>query len=343
MQRRQLLRSTALSTLASALPLTMAFAQNAIQPAAGTREVLLLVEKSSHCLSYYDIASGERIHTIPLAQFPHEFVVDAARRFAYVGHYGVETSGHLGQGGTRIFQIDIAAHTLARTIDIAPFNRLHGVQMDQSGRLYVLSEDRAQLAIIDHPETDTAPRRATAVGGIKSHLFALSRDGETAYAMNLLSHTVTKFKPHDPTFVPVPCSPGDKPEGNALSADERTLYITCRWSNTLCAIDTESMKVVRRAASRNDATRLYLFRDGRLVVSNYGERSLSVVDPVTLRELAHIPMEARAIALSYHPTRPLAFVSQDNDKVGIFNMESLRFERFIATQREPDVSQLVLL
>jgi hypothetical protein len=62
-----------------------------------------------------------------------------------------------------------------------------------------------------------------------------------------------------------------------------------------------------------------------------------------LKEIAHIPMEARAIALSYHPTKPLAFVSQDNDKLGYFNMDTLRFERFIKTQREPDVSRVVVL
>jgi DNA-binding beta-propeller fold protein YncE len=308
-----------------------------------TQETLLLVEKCSHCFSYYDIASGERIASIPLGEFPHEFVVDAARRYAYVGHYGVETSGHLGHGGTSIFQIDIQARRLARTIDIAPFNRLHGMQMDAAGRLYVLSEDRAQLVVIDKPETDSAPRRAVPVGGIKSHLFALTRDGQTAYAMNLLSHTVTKVRPHDAAAVPVVCAPGEKPEGFALSADEKTLYVTCRWSNTLCAIDTDSMQVLRRAPSRDDATRLYLYRDGRLVVTNYGERSLSVVDPATLKELAHVPMDSRAIALSYHPHQPLAFVSQANDRVGIFNMESLRFERFIPTQREPDVSQVVML
>lgn len=308
-----------------------------------TQEILLLVEKCSHCFSYYDIESGERLHSIALEEFPHEFVVDAAKRFAYVGHYGVETSGHLGHGGTRIFQIDIAARRLARTIDIAPFNRLHGMQMDEQGRLYVLSEDRAQLVVLDHPETDTAPRRAVPAGGIKSHLFALTRDGQTAYVMNLLSHTVTKVRPHDATAAPVPCSPGEKPEGYALSADEKTLYVTNRWSNTLAAIDTATMKVLREAPSREDATRLYLYRDGRLVVTNYGERSLSVVDPANLKELARIPMEARAIALSFHPTRPLAFVSQDNDRLGYFNMETLAFERFIGTQREPDVSCTVLL
>ncbi|HYG06330.1 MAG TPA: hypothetical protein VD865_07945 [Stenotrophomonas sp.] len=71
--------------------------------------------------------------------------------------------------------------------------------------------------------------------------------------------------------------------------------------------------------------------------------SISVVDPATLQELAHIPMQARAIALSYHPTRPLAFVSQDNDRLGYFNMDTLAFERFITTQREPDVSRVVTL
>ena len=307
------------------------------------REILLLVEKCSHCFSYYDIASGERLHSIALPQFPHEFVVDAASRYAYVGHYGVETSGHAGDGGSSIFQIDLAARTLARTIDIAPFKRLHGMQMDERGRLYALSEERAQLVVLERPKTDTAPRRAVPTGGIKSHLFALTRDGETAYAMNLLSHTVTKIKPHDATFEPVACSPGEKPEGYALSADEKTLFVSCRWSNTLCAIDTDSMQVKYSAPSRDDPTRLYLHRDGRLIATNYGERSLSVLDAGTLKEVAHIRMDARAIALSYHPTEPIAFVSQDNDKLGYFNLKTLAFDRFISTQREPDVSKVVLL
>ncbi|UUZ66460.1 hypothetical protein LP417_33180 (plasmid) [Polaromonas sp. P1-6] len=135
-----------------------------------THEILLLVEKCSHCFSYYDINSGERLHSIPLDEFPHEFVVDAQKRFAYIGHYGVETSGHLGDGGTKIFQIDIPGRKLVRSIDIAPFNRLHGMQMDEAGRLYALSEDRAQLVVIENPATDTAPRRAVPTGGIKSHL-----------------------------------------------------------------------------------------------------------------------------------------------------------------------------
>ncbi len=54
-------------------------------------------------------------------------------------------------------------------------------------------------------------------------------------------------------------------------------------------------------------------------------------------------MEARAIALSFHPRLPLAFVSQDDDRVMVLDTDTLRVVRFIATQREPDVSQVVTL
>jgi hypothetical protein len=95
-----------------------------------TQNTLLLVEKCSHCFSYYDLVTGQREFSIALPEYPHEFVIDTDQRYAYIGHYGVETSGHLGAGGTSIFQIDIAKRELVRTIDIAPFNRLHGMQMD---------------------------------------------------------------------------------------------------------------------------------------------------------------------------------------------------------------------
>jgi YVTN family beta-propeller protein len=311
--------------------------------AAHPREVLLLVEKCSHCFSTYDLATGQRIASVALPDFPHEFVTDRANRFAYVGHYGVEHSGISGPGGHSIFQIDIRSSQLVRTIDLSPFNRIHGLQMDEKDRLYALSEERSTLLVLDTPHVDTAPKRAVSSGGVKSHLFALTRDGQTAYCMNLLSHTVAKVKPWEPLAQPQLCHPGEKPEGYCLSDDENTLFVTNRWSNTLAAIDTQTMKVLRVAPSRDDATRLYRFRDGRILVTNYGERSISIVDPETLAEVLHVPTGARAIALSFHPSLPLAYVSLDNDQVGVLNVNTGVIERFIATQREPDVSKVVLL
>ncbi len=308
-----------------------------------SRDTLLLVEKCAHCISWYDIESGERLRSLALPHFPHEFVTDRAQRHAYVGHYGVETSGHIGSGGHAILQVDIRSAQLVRSIDLFPFNRIHGLQMDEQDRLYALSEEKATLLVLDQPATDTAPRRAVPSGGIKSHLFALTRDGQTAYCMNLLSHTVTKVKPWDPLAPPVACHPGQKPEGYCLSADEATLYVSNRWSNTLAAIDTATMTVKHSAPSRDDVTRIYRNRDGRLFTSNYGDRSLSVVDPHTLAETGYLKMDARAIALSFHPSLPLAFISQDDDRVMVLDTERFQVLRTIATQREPDVSTVVQL
>ena len=83
-----------------------------------SRDTLLLVEKCAHCFSWYDIESGERTHSLKLPDFPHEFVTDREARYAYVGHYGVETSGHTGAGGHSILQIDIRSHQLVRSIDL---------------------------------------------------------------------------------------------------------------------------------------------------------------------------------------------------------------------------------
>ena len=313
----------------------------ATAPETPKQELLLLIEKCSHAFSYYDIQSGERIKSIRLPDFPHEFVVDSKQKYAYIGHYGVETSGHKGAGGHVIFVIDLEQASHVRTIDCAPFNRLHGMQMDAADRLYAMSEDKAVLLVFEQPEQAQAIDRAVPSGGLKSHLFALSRDGRDAYSMNLLSHTVTHIKPHDACFAPRAVSPGDKPEGYCLSEDEAILYVSNRLSNTISMIDTASMTVRKQAPSRNDPTRLYRCRDGRMLVTNYGDRSISIIDPDSLQELAYIEAGARPIALSLHPERNWAFVSLDDNRVGILDLDELCFVRYIATQLEPDVSKVI--
>lgn len=60
----------------------------------------MLVEKSSHCLSFYDRETMQRLASIDLPQFSHEFAVSAGRTHAYVGHYGLRTSADHGDGSS---------------------------------------------------------------------------------------------------------------------------------------------------------------------------------------------------------------------------------------------------
>ncbi|KQV14326.1 hypothetical protein ASC97_31775 [Rhizobium sp. Root1203] len=300
------------------------------------RGILLLIEKSSHCLSYYDIASGSRLAEIALPDYPHEFVVDAERKFAYVGHYGIRTSADPSFGGTSIIVIDIAARKIVNTIDCRPFNRIHGMAMDKQGRLYGLSEGAAVMLVIESPSTALAPSRAVPAGGIKSHLFALSGDGRTALCLNILTHTVTRINPQDATIQPVSLMPGIKPEGLCLSQDERTLYVGNRGSNTISDIDTEKMVVRRSIPARTDPTRIYDLRDGRLLVTHFSGRCMSIVDAATLEEIAYRPLDGGAAAAAIDAENDRFFISLDSNVSLEYKISTLEQVSSFPTQLEPD-------
>ncbi|WP_205926167.1 hypothetical protein [Rhizobium sp. P38BS-XIX] len=298
--------------------------------------LLMLIEKSSHCLSFYHVDSGRLVDSVALPEFPHEFVVDSERRHAYVGHYGVRTSSSTEAGGSSIFVIDIANRRLERRIDCKPYHRLHGMGIDRFDRLYALSETAGVLLQFDTPLTDEVPTRAVASGGLKSHLFALSRDGQWAYCMNLLSHTVTKVAPQNAVVAPIAVSPGEKPEGILLSSDEKTLYISNRISRTIVAIDTETMEIKRRAPSRPDPARIYAMPDNRLLVVNYEGRSASVIDSETLEELAFTDLPGRPAAGCIDANANVAFVSIDTNVSLQLDLKTLEIIKSFQTRNEPD-------
>jgi hypothetical protein len=99
--RRTVIKAAGAGTWAAGTAGTAAGAPRA----AGT-DVLVVVEKGSHAVGFYDAASGRRLRTVGLPDHPHEMVVDSRRKPAYVGHYGVRMSSTVGEGGAAVFVID---------------------------------------------------------------------------------------------------------------------------------------------------------------------------------------------------------------------------------------------
>jgi YVTN family beta-propeller protein len=307
-----------------------------------THETLLLVQKCAHTFSFYNLASGLAEKHIVLPNFPHEFTVDPVRKLAYVGHYGIETASHLGDvGGHSVFVIDLERREHIHTLNIWPFYRPHGLTVDGQGRLFVMSEGHNTLLRFSDPMNRHVPDLAVASGGYKTHLFALTKDAETAYALNLLSNTVTKIRPNDPTFTPAAMVPGPVPEGNVLSADEKLLYVANRGDDTLVAVDTDTMKVVARGKTRRDPNRVYRFQgaDGNdlLMTTNSGEHSLSIFG-LDLQEKRCLPLPSNPLALSLHPTERAAFISFQDETVRRLDLDRFEFTQTLRTLREPDSS-----
>lgn len=298
---------------------------------AGT---LVIVEKSSHCLSFYDRRTTERLDSIDLPRYSHELVVSADRAFAFVGHYGLRTSADHGDGGSAVTVVDLAARRIVRTLDCRPWRRIHGIALDGQGRLLALSEGDDILMTFDDPLSQDAPSRAVPSGGLKGHLFRVGADGETAYCCSLLSHTVTKVAPRDASVAPVAVTPGEKPEGIWLNAGGDTLYVTNRLSDTLVAIHTASMRITREMKTRSDPLRVYGLAGNRLLLLNCGDKSISVVDAEVMGELGCLPLGS--IPLAAHITGDTAFVSLADDRCVEIDLAGLSVVKTFATQSEPD-------
>ncbi|MFD9860068.1 YncE family protein [Streptomyces alboflavus] len=336
MTRRTVIKAAGAGTLATGLAAPAASATR-----ARDGDVLAVVEKSSHAVSFYDVASGRRLHSVQLPDYPHEMVVDSRRRLAYVGHYGVRMASTVGAGGAAVLVVDLAERTLARTIDTRPFNRIHGMGIDAHDRLYALSEEKAVLLGFDTPATDTAPTRAVPTHGVKTHLFSLTRDGERAYVTGLLSHTVSLVRPHDAAVPPLLVTPGQLPESSCLSRDEKTLFVGARKSRSLVAVDARTMKVRRSRTVGGDPLRVYTVDDERLLATDIAANTLTVFS-TDLRPIRSLQLDGTPAAVSFHPTEPRAYVSQlGNNRVAVVDLDRLTVVGGFATQLEPDSSVLL--
>lgn len=300
---------------------------------------LALVEKSAGRVAFYALPDGRRLGTVALGTQPHEIAADAAGRFAYVGHYGVASWKAPGAGGSQIWVIDLHKRALARTIDMAPFGRLHAVRVDARGRLYVLSEKDSMLARFDDPANDTAPSRLIPVTGARSHYLVVRRDGVRAYVADTLSGAVIMVDPEDMGVAPIRRRIGTAPEGMTLSADEQTLYVIDRPSGTIHALDAATLEERARRPLRGEAVRIVTQADGRLIVSNTADKSLSRLDPATLVEQDRLSLDAAAPGLNL--AGETLYAALENDRVAIVDTRRWALAGGFATGAAPDASVLV--
>ena len=304
---------------------------------------MMLIEKCDHCMSWYDIDSTELLGRLKLPNYPHEFVVDDDFKYAYIGHYGVQNSGIDGTDGKSVIVVDIRAQKIVHTYDLGEHTRPHGIELDGQGRLYVLSEFTANLLVKENPRAfDQGWDYITPTGGTKSHLFALTIDGQKAFSMNLTSGDVTLFKPYDASFKPISIKTGEKPEGRCLRADEKILYTTNRISNTVTIIDVESFKVISSFPTPNDPCRIYHdTKRNRLLTMNHFGGSFSVFDEATGEEIHRVETPANPLALCLDNEQEFAYVAVDCNQVQRVNLDTFEVVQTFETGSEPDVMYIL--
>ena len=154
----------------------------------GAPPVVVVVQKVANSLGLYDSATGRLIWTAAVGVRPHELVLSAGERYAYVTDYGVGTYTDPAEGGHTVSIVDLQKGERVGVVDLGRFRRPHGIALGFSGRVYVT---------VDHPAAvlDMASRREVArlaIGAAAEGLTIDTRSG-FGYASAQGANRMVKF------------------------------------------------------------------------------------------------------------------------------------------------------
>ncbi|MDQ3077704.1 MAG: YncE family protein [Pseudomonadota bacterium] len=228
--------------------------------------VLLVGNKGEDTLSFVDLASGKELGRSATGKAPHEIAVSPDGRIAAVVAYG----------GKTVDLFNIASRKKLKTIDLSPNAGPHGIVWLGDGRLVVTTERSQSLAIVDPQAGKVSATIKTDQQG--THMVAVTRDGARAYTANIGAGTVSvidlaaKAKLRDVAV-------GGKPEGIALSVDEKTLWVADLDGKRVLAFDTVSFARLAAVPTGAVPIRVAASPDGKwIVTSNVMGGSLTVID-----------------------------------------------------------------
>lgn len=325
---RQMLESTQRSALLqpAAVPLSQA---NAIA----------VVQKEICSLGVYNLADGNSLAQIPLPEQSHELVITPDNRYAFIAQYGVKKWLAPGVGGNQITVVDLQQHKVVNTLDLTPYYRLHGIRMDNHGRLFVLSETSSVLIRFDNPVENDEPDALIPVHGVRSHYFVLNKAGTRAWVSDTLSGMAISVNTEDPTQAVQKVFNGKGPEGCCLSPDESRFYIINRYGNAIKAYDANTLKLLHQAETQGESVRVVALGNGHLVVANSARKSLLVFDP-SLKPLKEIPLSGAPTAITLTDNDDRVITSTEDNKLTWIDIAQGKPVKTISTDKGADASVL---
>jgi YVTN family beta-propeller protein len=243
---------------------------------------LFLVDKLGAHVRFFDPATYKERSSIPLPANPHDFVLSADHRLAYVPIYGDGVYGRNPNPKQEIYIIDTVKHAVAGVMNIAPYTAPHGIQIDQQGLLYVTAENDRKLLVVD-------PKQRRVVAAIDTegtgHWIAMLPDASKVYVANKndrLYVSVIDLKSR--TIVArVPTPNGT--QGIAASPDGKQVVVMDSKEPVLIVIDPKTDRVVERITLMNQTGggyKAYFSPDGRTLMTMVGSM-VTILDASNLR------------------------------------------------------------
>ncbi|HTH37265.1 MAG TPA: hypothetical protein VL572_04825 [Pyrinomonadaceae bacterium] len=298
-----------------------------------TKPVLVALNKADATLAIIDPSDMKITAKVPTGYSPHEVVLSADGKTAYVANYGDGPTP-----GNSISVIDIGTAKELRRVDVSPLIRPHGLHLI-GGKLYFTAEANRMIARYDPAANKVDWMMGTGQNG--SHMVVGTADQKKFYTANIGSDTVSAIQlppfvqPQRPiTHIPV----GKQPEAIDLSPDGKEVWIGLNAEGMVEVVDVVGYKSVAKLNIGGRPYRVKFTPDGKSVVCTMiATKELLIIDAATRKETKRIKLESVPLGIVFSADGKTAFVTAgDPDIVLKVNMESGQVTGRVDTGKVPD-------
>lgn len=298
-----------------------------------TKPVLVALNKADATLAIIDPATMTVTGKVPTGYGPHEVVLSADGKTAYVANYGDGPSP-----GSSISVIDVTTAKELRRVDVSPLLRPHGLHL-LGGKLYFTAEANRLIARYDPAANKIDWMMGTGQNG--SHMVVGSADQKKFYTANIGSDTVSAIQlpplaaPQRPiTHIPV----GKQPEAIDLSPDGKEVWVGLNAEGMAEVVDVVSYKSVAKINIGGRPYRVKFTPDGKSVVCTMiASKEILIIDAATRKETKRIKLESIPLGIVFSADGKTAFVTAGQpDLVLKVNLESGQVTGRVDTGKVPD-------
>ena len=294
-----------------------------------SKGVLVALNKGDASLTIIDPIAMKVVAKVPVGDGPHEVVLSADGKTAFVANYGNQTPGN------SISMIDVAAAKEIRRVDVSPLMRPHGLQF-VGGKLYFTSETNRLIARYDPAANKIDWMMGTGQNG--SHMVAVSADQKKFYTANIGSDSVTsmEFTNVPPagskvTHIPV----GKQPEAIDLSPDGKEVWLGLNVEGMVEVVDTAAYKSVAKINVGGRPYRVRFTPDGKFVICTMiPTKEVLLIDAVTRKEVKRLKLENVPLGVAFSSDSKTLFITSgrpDPESSGVDSVIKIDLEKMTVT------------
>ena len=296
------------------------------------QKYLLVLNKNEASLTILDPADLRVLGKVAVGDSPHEVVVSADGKTAFVANYGAQTPG------SSLSVVDLASRKELRRVDLSPLMRPHGIQ-EIGGKIYFTAETNRAIARFD-PATNKVDW-LMGTGQNASHMVVGSTDQKRFYTANIGSDSVTMFEfanvpPAGSQITQIPV--GRQPEAIDLSPDGKEVWVGLNQEGAIDVVDTAGKKVSGKIKLGERPYRVKFTPDGRQVFATMpNTKEIIVIDAAARRETKRIKLESAPLGITFSKDGRFAFVTAvESDAVLKIDLEKGETVGRAETGKAPD-------